>query len=267
MRDEFKKFKGLSYRDIRWRLHGQGLPDDLIEKTIAHIQADRQEHADAQRRKKVQDKAWQELFAVLQHERRIVRSMTKYETTTPAPERDEFVEAYFTVLNTLHERLTLLRRRGGMPEYGHWTDYVPQRIKDALVEAAATIPPRHKAKLKEPFQRTSPIALRNLRHGRLLRRTIKEREAVLMRLQANSDDDQAKRKVAVLETAIKRIRAMEDNAYVPDHWRDMVPEMFDTPEVLTDEPKPPKQPRRTMGGVRQTIVLYKGKPTIVDEYY
>jgi|GEM_PF-4941718 len=267
MKNHYLKFDGMSYRDIRWRLHGQGLPDDLIEKTIATIQADRQERGDVQRRKKVHGKAWQELIAGLQHERRIVRSMVRYKTLTPAPERDEFVNAYYAALNKLHEKLTLLRRRGGMPEYGHWTDYVPQRIKDALTQAAAAIPPRHKAKFKDPFQRTSPIDLRNLRHGRLLRRTLKEREAVLLRLETNPEDAQAKRKVEILDTALKRIRALADNAYVPDHWRDMVPDMFDTPDALTDEPKPPRKPRKVMGGIRPTIVLYAGKPTIVNEYY
>lgn len=267
MRNPYKKFAGLGYRDIRAKLKRQQLPDEIIEKTITALQAERQEWGNLQRQKRVHTKAWQELLAAFQHERKIVRSMVRYKTATPAPERDELVESYFAALNTLHEKFVLLRRRGGMPEHSHWTDYVPQRIKDAFAEASASVPPRHKAKYKEPFQRTSPLDLRNLRHGRLLRRTSKEIEAVQLRLQVNPDDERAQHKLKVLQEALKRTRAMGADAHVPDHWRDMVPDMFDDPEALADEPKPPRKPYVRRGGIRPTIVLYKGKPTIVDEYY
>ena len=227
MRNRYREFDGMSARDIQWRLRGQQMPEPLIDKMIAEIQAQRKAAGDASRLKTVHTKAWRELFAVFQHERKIVRSMVRYKTSTPAPERDEVVAAYFAVLNKLHERLVALRYRGGMPEHSHWTDYVPQNIKDAIADASLGIPPRHKAKYKEPFQRTAPAIMHNLRRGRLLRKTEKEREAVLVRLDTNPDDEQAHIKLKRIDTALKRIKALEDNAHVPDHWRDMVPELFD----------------------------------------
>jgi len=229
MRNRFREFDGMTARDIQWRLRGQQMPESLIDKMIEEIQAERKAIGDARRIKTVHAKAWRELFAAFQHERKIVRSMVRYKTSTPAPERDELVQAYFAVLNKLHEKLVALRYRGGMPEHSHWTDYVPQHIKDRLIEASVSIPPRHKAKFKEPFQRTVPAILHNQRRGRLLRKTEKEREAVLVRLDTNSDDEQAHIKLKRIDTALKRIKAMDTNAHVPDHWRDMVPELFDTP--------------------------------------
>jgi hypothetical protein len=251
-----RKFDGLSYRDLRWRLHRQGLPDAMVEKTVESVQEFRRARADIKRQKLVHGKAWKELIAALQHERRIVRSMVRYKTTTPAPERDDFINSYFAALDRLYAKLTLKQRQGGMPEHSHWTDYVPERIKDAFAEAAAGIPPRHKAKVKEPFQRTSPLDLHNLRHARLLRRTTNERATVLLRLQANPDDAQAKRKIGVLDTALTRIKEMADDAHVPDHWRDLVPEMLGDPEVLTDEPKQPRKQRTQSGNMPAEMILY-----------
>ncbi len=230
MRNQYREFEGMSTRDIQWRLRNRGLPEPLIDKMIEGISTERKEKGNASRAKRVHTKAWRELFAVLQHERKIVRSMVRYKTATPAPERDDLVDAYFAVLNKLHDKLVALRYRGGMPEHSHWVDYVPQRIQDALIDAAAIIPPRHKAKLKEPFQRTSPTIMHNLRHARLLRKTEKERSTLLIRLETNSDNDQVHIKLKRIDTAIKRIKAMEDNAHVPDHWASMVPDLFDTPQ-------------------------------------
>jgi len=255
-----RKFDGLSYRDLRWRLHRQGLPDAMVEKTVESVQEFRRARADIKRQKLVHGKAWKELIAALQHERRIVRSMVRYKTTTPAPERDDFINSYFAALDRLYAKLTLKQRQGGMPEHSHWTDYVPERIKDAFAEAAAGIPPRHKAKVKEPFQRTSPLDLHNLRHARLLRRTTNERATVMLRLQADPDDDRAQRKVQVLATALKRLAHMDADAHVPDHWRDLVPEMVGSPDVLTDEPKQPRA-KRTLdtGSLSASIILLKNR--------
>ena len=253
------KFDGRSYREIRGRLQRQGLPEEMIEKTVASVLEYRKARTDTKRKQRVHGKAWQELMAALQHERRIVRSMVRYKTKTPAPERDDFINAYYAALDRVYATLSLKRRRGGMPEHSHWTDYVPERIKDAFAEAAAGIPPRHKAKVKEPFQRTSPIDLRNLRYGRLLRRTMKERETVLLRLQVNPDDTQAKRKAGVLDTAIARIKELDDNAHVPDHWRDLVPEMLGSPEVLDDEPETPSGQRQRSGNLPAEMILYMNR--------
>ena len=257
-----RKFDGLSYRDMRWRLHRQGLPDEMIEQTVASVQAYRKARADSKRQKLVHGKAWKELIAALQHERRIVRSMVRYKTAEPAPERDDFINSYFAALNRLYEKLEQKRKDGksAMPEHSHWTDYVPEHIKAAFAEAAAGIPPRHKAKIKEPFKRTSPLDLRNLRHARLLRRTTNERATVMLRLQADPDDDRAQRKVQVLATALKRLARMDADAHVPDHWRDLVPEMVGSPDVLTDEPKQPRA-KRTLdtGSLSASIILLKNR--------
>jgi len=254
-----RKFDGLSYRDLRGRLSRQGLPPSLVEKTVVSVQEYRKARADANRQKLAHGKAWKELIAALQHERRIVRSMVRYKTTEPAPERDDFITSYFAALDRLYAKLTLAQRKGGMPEHSHWTDYVPERIKDAFADAAASIPPRHKAKVKEPFKRTSPLDLHDLRHARLLRRTTNERATVMLRLQVNPDDAQAQRKIEVLATALERLKEMAGDAHVPDHWRDLVPEMIGSPEVLTDEPKQPKKQRAPQGNIPAEMLLLMNK--------
>jgi hypothetical protein len=269
MKDPYAKFDGISYRDIQWKLRSEQMPEDLVDKTLEAIRASRQERSDAKRRRRVSDLAWGEVIFALQHERKIVRSMVHYKTRTPAPERDELVAAYHAALAKLYSQLTLLRRRGGMPEHTHWTDFVPQHIKDAFIQESAAIPPRAKAKFKEPFQRTLPIDLRNRRHARLLRRTNAEMATAKLRLESDPDNARAARKVEVLDKALKRIRLMDSTAHVPDHWCDIVPELLvGNADLARDEPKPPRKPapdRNKLGGIRQTFGIKNGKPVLINE--
>lgn len=233
MSNPYRKYDGFSYREIGWRLRRQQIPEPIIQQTIANIKEWRAVRTKERRQERERAKAWGEVISALQHERRIVRSMVRYKTASPAPERDEFVQDYFTLLNTLYERLlegkNLTRDDSGKriwPKHSHWTDFVPDKIKRAFKESAGLIPPRQKAKFKEPFQRADPKDLRDLRHGRLLRHIRKELLAVKQSLVINPDNERAQRKLHALETASIRAKDLEDNAHVPNHWADLVPELL-----------------------------------------
>jgi len=206
-----RKYKGKSYREIYWLLRkDKRLSEEGVEKEVAQLREERKAQTQRRAAERVQRAAWGELIEALQHERRIVRTMVRYKTATPAPERDEFVNAYNDVLTKTYGRLTLLRRQGKMPEHTHWTDYVPATIKDAFVETLAEIPPRNRAKVKIPFERTDPYALHDRRKARLLRKTYAERITAT----DNGDVDKA----ALLDEAVKRINALPPNAHVPNTW-------------------------------------------------
>ena len=106
------------------------------------------------------------------------------------------------------------------------TDYVPEHIRARVTQAAADVPPRQRARFKEPFARTSPIELCTLRQGRILRKAKADLLAVRQSLLINPDNEQAQRKEHAIETAIERIKEMEVNAHVPNHWAAMVPDLL-----------------------------------------
>lgn len=237
MSDPFRRFDGLTYRDITARLARDGLPPEQIEATLTDIRAHRSHRANAKRHRRESNKQWGEVIQTLQHERRILRGMVRYKTKEPAPERDDFVVQYMKVLDTLYEKLLSKRRLSHeMPEHSHWVDYVPDKIKQAFIHAADMVPVRDRAKFKIPFQRVSPADLTDLRRARLLRYTKATLEAVITKQEADPDDVKAQRKEWLLREAIKRINELPFNAHVPNHWADMVRDVMyenDDGEMVT----------------------------------
>ena len=242
MQRTYRDLDGLSYREIRNRLTREGMPEDLIAQTLINIRHNRSTRANTKRQTKEHNKRWGEVIASLQHERRIVRGMLRYKTKTPAPERDEFVEQYFAVLTRLYERLCSLKTLNReLPEHSHWTDYVPDRIKNAFIDAAGGVPARDRAKMKEPFQRNDPFELAALRRGRLLRLVRSNLESVRLRLEANPDDESAIRKEELLRDALRRINELPDNAHVPNHWAELMRDKLRPGDDTTDTAAAPKK--------------------------
>lgn len=237
MSDPFRRFDGLTYRDITARLARDGLPPEQIEATLTDIRAHRSHRANAKRHRRESNKQWGEVIQTLQHERRILRGMVRYKTKEHAPERDDFVVQYMKVLDTLYEKLLSKRRLSHeMPEHSHWVDYVPDKVKQAFIHAADMVPVRDRAKFKIPFQRVSPPDLTDLRRARLLRYTKATLEAVITKQEADPDDVKAQRKEWLLREAIKRINELPFNAHVPNHWADMVRDVMyenDDGEMVT----------------------------------
>jgi hypothetical protein len=246
MTDPYKKYAGYAYRELRSKLLRHGEPPETVDLTIANIRMQRSAQSLAKRQKKESDRQWGEVVEALQHERRIVRSMVRYKTKTPAPERDEFVQTYFAVLTKLYEKLEKLRRVDReLPEHSHWTDFVPARTKETFRIAADEIPPRDRAKFKQPFQRTSPIDLCNRRRARLLRYTRTTLETTIERQDEDPDNAKLARKEMLLREAIKRVNAMPDNAHIPNHWAQVVPDLMrsddDDSMLSVVKAKPPKK--------------------------
>jgi hypothetical protein len=236
MRDPYKKYEGIAYRELRPKLMREGLSEQEAEDLILDIKRTRAVQATSKRQQKELAKQWGEVIEALQHERRILRGMVRYKPKTPAPEREEFVAHYYAALTTLYEKLCKKRSlEQELPEHSHWTDFVPRRVKDALIEAANAVPPRDRAKIKEPFQRISPINLSIRRRERLLRATRSTLESLLVKQDLNVEDTQTgrtadprvNRKEWLLRKAIDRINALPNNAHVPNHWADMVRDMLE----------------------------------------
>lgn len=227
MADPFRKYHGLTYREIGWRLRYQEMPEEMIEQTLAAIKEHRRNLATAKRQAQERDKQWGEVISSLQHERKIVRSMLRYKTKEPAPERDSFLAAYMEALNLLFEKLYAKKRLGKeLPAHSHWTDYVPERVKQAFIEEADFVPPRQKARFKAPFRKADPTKLRDLRHGRLLRHIHKHLETTSARLEIEPENQRYIRQEHLLRRALARTKQLPNDAHVPNHWKDMVSDLM-----------------------------------------
>lgn len=225
MANPYRKFDGLTYREVYWRLHHSGMPEEIIEQTIEALRDYRKDMTDHRRAVLARRKQWAEVISVLQHERRIVRSMKKYETRNPNPERTEFIDAYMAVLDKLHAKLSLRHRQATeAPPHDHWSDYVPEHIRTTLTNAAAGIPRTAHAKTKTPFTRTAPAKIAATRKERLRRRCVKERNTYLDKLRLDPHDSEAQKKVDGISRALDRLKTLEPNDHVPNHWAGLLGE-------------------------------------------
>ena len=225
MRNAFSKYDGLSYRDITWTMRGEGLPEQLIQDTLEQLREFRRARTAAKAKRRQADKQWGEVISALQHERKIVRSMLRYKTKEDAPERADFVRHYFDVLTTLYERLKTKKLAAQeMPPHDHWTDYVPEKIKDAFRSESYALPRRDRAKAKEPFERKLPAELHNLKKARLLRATHKQLNTVLEKLAQEPTSVKYAEQASAMRKALENIHALEPTDHVPNTWHAMVDE-------------------------------------------
>jgi len=214
MRDPYRRFAKKTYREIIWALRREEMPEGIIDRTIEAIKEQRHAISTAKRQRNAHQQALDDLIAPLQHERRIVRSMVKYKPSTPAPERESFVQDYYDLLNKAYTKLASMRdAKDTLPAHSHWTDYVPDRIKDAFIVEASLIPVRAKAKFKEPFTRTVPAVIHNRRKARLLRHINSELDSAT----SSDDTDKANK----LKAARDALRSLPDNAHIPNHWTEL----------------------------------------------
>ena len=172
---------------------------------------------------------WGDLLKPLQAERRSVRASLKYKADDDTDARVEAFNAYAIVLAEMYNRITSLKNTGdytpstyakekNLPNNGlHWSDFIPVRIKNRIIELFDAVPYTAKARRKIPFERVVTADIHDKRKRRLVNRTTKEL------LHANQDhaisptqDTQAR--VNKLKAALAAIESLNDNEPVPATW-------------------------------------------------
>jgi hypothetical protein len=172
---------------------------------------------------------WGDVLKPLQAERRNVRASLKYKADDDTDARVQAFEAYAVVLAELHNRISDIKNSGeftpstyatekNLPNRGlHWSDFIPVRIKNRIIELFDAVPHTAKARRKIPFERVVTADIHDKRKRRLVNRTTKEL------LHANQDhalcptqDTQAR--VDKLKKALATIEGLNDNEPVPATW-------------------------------------------------
>jgi hypothetical protein len=172
---------------------------------------------------------WQQINAPLKAEIKIVRSMLSYKTWNPNEKRIEALEVYAGVLNELRVKFRLyelrdkilptqLAKEKNLPNRGiHWVDWVPEKIKTRVYELFADIPPKAKAKQKEPFMRTIPITLNADLRERLHIRTSKELDNEVSEQEIEYDEKRALR-IEQMKRALYKIDKLPLTDPIPYTW-------------------------------------------------
>lgn len=186
---------------------------------------------------------WRDLLEPLTNEMRGVYSMKRYNKERyPNPERREALDAYDAVLVKLKKKLQRYHKAYNMtpaekaaemdvPNNGaHWTDWIPEHIKTAIVNAFAQIPHTFKARTKTPFERTVPKTANSKQRAKLIEQVQRERmkteqELAVLKEVAKGEDNESIREardyLERLADAEQAILEMTDNEVVPATWQEV----------------------------------------------
>lgn len=172
---------------------------------------------------------WTKVLAPLRYELNSAKVGRKYNGDN-CPQRIEAFDAYIAVMEKLNEMLAhrakLLEKTPiqiamakNLPNNGeHWTDWIPERIKQPIHEAFMALPHKAKAKRKIPFLRTVTPKLHAKSKARLLSKTTKEIQTLETRILMQPTDERIEQ-MRKMKAALKIIEAMDDGIFVPASWR------------------------------------------------
>lgn len=204
--------------------------------------------SDNAKRKRL-DADWRAVINPLVNEQRVVYGMKRYNKDRyPNPERKEALDAYDALLSKLktklrsyhaaYERSPLQqaaweKERLGrdIPNNGcHWTDWVPDKVKNPITQAFAEIPHTFRARTKTPFERTIPPADNSKRKARLIKQirndTLNaEQELAMVNELTKGEPSEAQRdllnQLTRIEDAMRMVMLMPDDVLVPDTWEEL----------------------------------------------
>ena len=183
---------------------------------------------------------WREKILPLQAEKKRVVASLAYTThnRNNADPRQMALKAYLKVLDELllrmkreakvlpdgYDKRTTMTpseyvKAKNIPNNGdHWSDFVPQHIKDRVCQMFDEIPHTPKAKRKIPFERVVGIELHTLLKDRLIRRTEKELVKCKQDVLLNPNNEKLPERVQRIEQALAKIDKLEPNEPVPATW-------------------------------------------------
>ena len=213
--------------------HLTRLKRKLHPKEIAHIKDTVAQMKEAQRVDKItranRRTEWTKVLAPLRYELNNAKVGRAYNGDN-CPHRIEAFDAYIAVMEKVNAMLArpakLLEKTPiqiatakNLPNNGeHWTDWIPERIKQPIHEAFMAIPHKAKAKRKVPFLRTVTPDLHTKAKERLLKKTQKEIETLETRILMHPTEERTDQ-LKQMQAALKIIEGIEDGVFVPASWR------------------------------------------------
>lgn len=177
---------------------------------------------------------WRVIMSPLMAEKKAVRSLLLYKHSLSHEERKAALEGYMVVIEKVEAKLkgimTTTPDRGKPPltpmqhdnTKKHWTDYVPQHIKDRVCELFDAIPHHPRQKVKHPFPRTMPEEQHAKLKARLIQRTEKDLRRAKQDALLNPDHEETHALVKRITNALVFIDKLEPNEPVPATWHGLL---------------------------------------------
>ena len=172
---------------------------------------------------------WDKVLQPLRYEINNAKVGMRYGGEKVSPERQHAFGEYIRVMEKLLAMLDApfkaldytpiqIARDKGLPNDGeHWTDWIPARVKDKVIDLFNQIEVVPKGKRKTPFQRTMLPDQFNKAKTRLLTKTKKEMETLERKIAINASDERTN-KLKQMQRAIKIIESLDKNEAVPATW-------------------------------------------------
>lgn len=260
---EYNFLMGLTDREIHNLLMKRGIRGADAQAIRNKVKEKKLEIRQRNARKKSVQELWSAVLQPLTNEQRTVRAMLNYESKRyPNPERREALNAYAALLKKLRLKLREYRYYGirtpkEQAEYekekgkiipnngSHWTDWVPEHIKNAIAQAFADIPHHFRAKTKTPFERTMPktdnMKLRE-KHIKTARQALvdAEQEIGMLTELHQGEDSEAKRDAEDRALQMRKILDWliysDETTVIPFTWAEVLQYHKQEDETGHDDP-------------------------------
>lgn len=207
-------------------------PQPMHEGLKAEVEAFKKQRKVDKLKAYHQHDLWRALLRDLHYERANTTVGRYYKPKRPTPERDAAFDAYIQVMEKLselieHKYMTLgttpthVAKEKGVPNNGsHWTDWVPEHVKQRIHTMFDGIPYTPKTKRKLPFQRTA----RPMRHSskktkrEVLTETVRNELELAVRMRAVADTEKLRTKQHQLRRVLDWLENATDSMAMPRTW-------------------------------------------------
>ena len=228
---------------IKQTLQREGVPWPEIHDIVEAVKQDQSAKRSETNRRTQHATQWAALNLPLNAEIRRTQGSLAYKGETSA-ERIEALDAYLLVLMKVKAMLAKIanppegdeqakqtpsqavKARLGTPKEIpndgiHWSDWVPEHVKERITLMFEAIPYKPKAKVKKPFERTIPLALYVKMKSKLKERCMNE---ATMAMRAYNAGKQEKDQLLLAKTqqALKVLDETPEGTPLPRDWRKLV---------------------------------------------
>jgi hypothetical protein len=208
------------------------LPQPMHETIKRDVEEYKQQRKSEKLKSHYQHLLWRQLLRDLHYELANTRVGSRYQSARPAPEREAAFDAYIKVMEKLSaliehsymlggETPTHVAKAKNVPNNGeHWTDWVPEHVKERVRTLFDGIPYAPKTKRKLPFQRTA----RPMRHSsaktkrEVLMETVRTTMDGVAQMQLIEDSEKLRTKYKQLSQAQAWLENATDSTAMPRTW-------------------------------------------------
>ena len=175
---------------------------------------------------------WQDLLRDMSYELANTIVGRNYKAKRPTPERDAAFDAYIKVMGKLRDLIkhnymaldttpSVLAKEKGVPNNGeHWTDWVPEHVKERIHTLFDGIPYTPKTKRKLPFQRTARPMRRSSKKTKreVLTETARNELELVERTITVADTEKLRNKRKQLRQVLDWLESATDSMAMPRTW-------------------------------------------------